>query len=501
MKGNSVYRKTMAWCAMAMLILLCSVGTMAGEVERKIIDKAVSAYGGEKLLNLKHITYRDNIKHFFQMQSGYSSQGAMTQHLSNQQIDVYIDFKNEQKVLDQHTTRLIGNHDAENKTRTHRLFIQGKGYTADHCLKNYTERHRVNFSNADLGFSRLLDPLIVRQLVRQRMYARLVDKAYIQGRPQHVLEVNDSKQAAYTVFIDQQTGYVSRLLKKHGQQLRSYDFFEHQRKGGIVWAKNMFVSTANQVVYYTDSRGLDFDPPQARMFALPKAYSPASTDTFYDVSQMTIRELASGVYFVGKGWGYTLFTDVGEYLISAGAWGEANNSLAWQQSLALFRATTGNKKPVKQHLVTHHHTDHMSSLKDIVAQGADLLAHPTSIDGIKKHFPDLPSDRIVKVENQTILAGGKVRLLDVPNSHADHNLVMYLPAQQILFSEDMFGSSYNTAFHSPNNWPSLDTYSRLKTLVSKISKLGLPVKHYVSSHHGRILGQSDIAQALAMQCG
>ncbi|MCW9017071.1 MAG: hypothetical protein OQJ89_08915, partial [Kangiellaceae bacterium] len=340
-----------------------------------------------------------------------------------------------------------------------------------------------------------------KQLYQDRNNSQLIDKAYIQGQAHDVLTANEGTKREYTLYLNQKNGHLSRMIKKHGQQIRSYDFLEHQQSQGITWAKQMLVATAEQPVYHTDSRHLSFNSMQKNQFDIPSGYQQVKQPQAVDVSELTIRQLANGVYFVGQGWGYTLFVDAGEYYVSAGAWGMENNSHSWQQGLSLLRQTTGSNKPVAQHVVTHHHTDHMSSLSDIIEQGANLIIHPTDIAGVKKHLQhSLKDSKFVPIEKISHLADGKIILFDVPNSHASHNLVIYLPEHKLLFTEDMFGSSYVTELHSPNNWPSQDTYQRLWTLTNKVKQLGLSIEQYVSSHHARVLSQTDIDKALNLNC-
>jgi glyoxylase-like metal-dependent hydrolase (beta-lactamase superfamily II) len=472
---------------------------LAGEKENNIINKAVAAYGGDSLMELKNLQFTDNIKHFSQGQSGYSGQGPMSMQLTNNKIEITLDLTNKRKVFKRTTTRLVWGHETDKPTVEHSVFSDGKGYRVDHALQQYRFVKGINYNNVDTGFSQWLDPLIIRQLANNRNNSQWTDTVFIAGQAHDVLKVNAGTEQEYSIFLNQKSGYLTRMVKKRGQHLRSYDFMEHGQRRGITWAKQLFVSTAEQPLYHTDSRELKFNLAQNHEFNIPPDYKPRPKTQQVNVAELTIRELAKGVYFVGQGWSYTLFIDAGDYYISAGAWQENRDTQAWLSALTLLRKTTGNEKPVKQHIVSHHHTDHMMGLNDVVKQGANLVLHPIDIPAVKQHLQQsLTDQRFVAINKTTYLADGKVMLFDIPNSHASHNLVMYLPEHKLLFSEDMFGSSYQTQFDSPNGWPGIDIYSRLDGLTHKINQLGLEVEQYLSSHHGRILSQAEIDKALTI---
>ena len=482
-------------------LLLLSTPLLAGEIENKIIDKAVAAYGGDSLLQLKQLTVTDQLTEFSQGQSGHAAQGPMSMHLNEHQVTIGIDFENNRKVFKRGTSKRVGYHGSHNLIASHRIFDDGKGYTVDHCAGQYQVANYINFDNIDAGLSQMLDPLIIRQLDQQREQSRLTDVVYIQGQAHDVLTLNEGTKQAYSVYLNQHSGLLTRMTKKQGARVRSYDFLQHQQKDGITWARQLFVSDASSPLYLTDERQISFEPLEKPDFSLPAGYQAYQQPEFFDVSELTIRELAEGVYFVGQEWSYTLFIDAGDYYISAGAWHFQPGFQAWKKALALLHKTAGNQKPVKQHLVSHHHTDHMAALAGIVAQGTDLIIHPGDIAAVNAHLKTpLDNERFIPISETAHIADGKIMLFDVPNSHASHNLVMYLSESKILFTEDMFGSSYKTEHHSPNGWPVQDTYERLAILTEKVGQMGLEVAQYVSSHHGRILNQAEIDQANNMSC-
>lgn len=499
MRYQNSNNKKLTLGALILVLMNFSSAGLAGDRENRMIDKAVEAYGGNQLTQLQSLDVQQKMNHYSQGQSGHSIRGQKVVYLSEYQIELAVDLKNKRKVFKQATQRLVGSHDNIAPTVTHQIFADDKGYRIDHALEQYQASKRVNYNNADMGHGQMLDPLIVRQLNDDRNASQWTDTAYIQGEAHDVLKVNADTKQEYTVYLNQQSGYLTRLLRKQGGQLRSYDFLKHHQTQGIVWAKQLLVSKEKHPVYHTISRQIRFNSVQDHQFKLPTGYKVRPKTQWVNSSQMTLRQLAKDVYFVGQNWGYTLFIDAGEYYISAGAWQMDSQGHAWQKGLTLLRQKTGNDKPVKQHIVSHHHDDHMMGLSDIVKQGANLIIHPADIPSVQKHLTTpLPDDRFIPLTTRSDLVDGKVMLFDVPNSHANHNIVIYLPEHKLLFTEDMFGSSFQTAFHSPANWPDVDTYNRLDVLLNKVKQLDLEVEQYVSSHHKRILNQTEIDEALTI---
>lgn len=478
--------------------LLFGFQVFAADKAHTIINKTLRAYGGEKLLSLKSIKYSDTIEHFFSHQSGHALQGPSAMHLNKIQLELFIDFDKQYSEFKRLNKLVVGYHDNRNVTATHRLFKDGQGYNIDHFLQEYQPANHINMNNADLGYSQMLDPLIVKKLVTQKNSAKWVDTAFIEGRANEVLTVNAGTENEYSVYLERTSGLLTRMLQKRGPNLRTYSFLNHQKTNGISWAKQMFVGTEKSPIYHTNKRYVEINSVQPTTVSIPKHYQQSMPVKPVDVSQLTIRTLADGVYYVGQGWGYTLFVDLGTHYISAGAWGMSDRSDDWKKALELLHQTTGNNKPVKLHLVSHHHTDHMSELHDVIEHGAKIVAHPLDVPNIKQFLGDktLADSHFHVIEKDTSLANGKIMLFDTPNSQASHNLVLYLPESKIVFAEDVFGSSFQSKLHSPRSWPHMDTYQRLAGLAYHLKKRGITVEYYVSSHHGRVLQSSDIAQAL-----
>ncbi|MDB2437858.1 subclass B1 metallo-beta-lactamase [Hellea sp.] len=110
------------------------------------------------------------------------------------------------------------------------------------------------------------------------------------------------------------------------------------------------------------------------------------------------------------------------------AWGE----MLTQSLLNTIEADIG--KPVKKLVITHHHPDRLAGVDVMEIEGAEVFTHPlTPIKALKAEFP-VPNTSVAALKNPG--ARTKVGPIEVAYpgpGYAEENLVVYVPAQKILF--------------------------------------------------------------------
>ncbi|AOT08656.1 hypothetical protein [Pseudoalteromonas luteoviolacea] len=474
---------------------------VADTVASDIIEQAVSAYGAQALSSLKQLKVEEELYRYMQGQSGHAEEGphGLVMHKYKQQLD--IDFTLQAKAFKRSDQNLIGNYGYHSLVTVDRRFKEGKGVSIDHCMQTYQPSVRVDWDSVALGMEQGIDTLTIKELSDNSKRINSVGSAYIQGDPHSVLQWKKSK-VQKTAYIDKATGLLSRLLIDSDGKVTRYDFLAHeQNTQGLKWASETIVSRKQTVVRHVTDRHISLKTPDGSIFHKPKHYQPSIKDTFLDFAQPSVNEIVKGAFLVGQGWGFTLFVDIGASYISMGSWQMPDDTFTWKQRLAMLHQFTGNTKPVSQFIVTHHHDDHLMGLNEVMEHGAQLLLlakHQQAVEA-SLGLPLTPNQAGL-LSHGLKFADNKVQVFDVPSSHADHNLVVYLPEQQILFAEDMFGSSLKQGFHSPNSWPSRDVYYRAEVLNKHIKKAGVRVQHYVSSHHGRVFSDTEFMQFLRLTC-
>ena len=185
-----------------------------------------------------------------------------------------------------------------------------------------------------------------------------------------------------------------------------------------------------------------------------------------DQSEMTVEEIADGVYHVGQDGIYSTFIDQETGLVGLGAEG------GFGDRLTSLREKTGNDRPLVAVLVADHHEDEYEGARDAIAEGAKLIIPKLAQGKLDTMF----SDTIVKpryeiVEDQ--LQMGDLTIHNIQTSHAERLLVVHHEESGSLFQSSHYISPY------PN-----ERFIALRAAVNlhdELVKLGLNIDRVLSS--------------------
>ena len=114
-------------------------------------------------------------------------------------------------------------------------------------------------------------------------------------------------------------------------------------------------------------------------------------------------------------------------------------------------------KPVKQLVLTHHHSDHTGGVRSYMAEGATLLVPEPD----KKHFVKVAlaehvvadelqnkkrSVEITEIKNEMTLKDDatEIRLIRIPNHHADGMLIAHIMPANIVYVTDLYSPGSDT---------------------------------------------------------
>jgi glyoxylase-like metal-dependent hydrolase (beta-lactamase superfamily II) len=185
-----------------------------------------------------------------------------------------------------------------------------------------------------------------------------------------------------------------------------------------------------------------------------------------------VERLGVGVFKIGGNY-MALAVDMGDHILVV----ESGQSDA--RGLAVMAAAKQAipNKPIRFVVNSHPHFDHAGGLQAAVAEGATILTHRNNEQVLERLLGaprSLTGDSLSKVTTRrtNVVEGvgdrdvrrgtnGKVvELIRVPNEHSDGMLVVFLPAEKVLWSADVTGLNPN-----PNQ------LATLKAVVQTTAKL------------------------------
>lgn len=459
--------------ATAGLLLLASFTAFAGEKEDAIIEKAIAAYGGKALLELKTLRINDAYKSFRRGQSRSPEETDQVRY----QTSTTIDFENKRKSMQSYGGVYIRGLYVQ-----HAFFDGNTGYRINHSSKTAAENPRSNFQRVDRGLSWKSDLALVKLLSEARAAATYKGQAFHRGRPHHLVSFQPKGYPAFTLLINKASGLLSKMTRPDrtpGSSV-SYVFSDYRQQDGFTFAADTYVMRGGKPESLTTARSYEFNTNIDNAYQVPEAYSvPERMLAFAD---MSVNQVADGVFVVGKGAGFSVFVDAGGYLLAAGGYPGLTERFKAVQTF------TGSHKPLKYQIVTHHHEDHIGGMKEAADLGATFIIASSHIDAVRAVAGhNLPDDRFLLAGKNDTYENGLVRVVDIATWHANHNLVTYIPHAKLAFSADHFFSFAESGTPAP-----AEMYAQFKAALDGFD---LDIERFAAAHSGRVLTYNDLAAA------
>jgi glyoxylase-like metal-dependent hydrolase (beta-lactamase superfamily II) len=160
-------------------------------------------------------------------------------------------------------------------------------------------------------------------------------------------------------------------------------------------------------------------------------------------------------------------------------------------------------KPIRYVVNSHPHFDHAGGLAAAVAEGATILTHDNNEDVLERLLSGprtLIGDSLAKAPRRPSVDGigdrdvrkgsnGKVvELHHIPNEHSNGMLVVYLPAEKVLWSADITVVNPNDAQRGV-----------VRSLVQSLNRLKLDFNSFIPAHPpnpaDRALTRADVMAA------
>ena len=208
-------------------------------------------------------------------------------------------------------------------------------------------------------------------------------------------------------------------------------------------------------------------------------------------------QLATNVWRADGGSHHSLIVDQGTRLIVA----EAPLSAQRMEAVLDTLRSRFPGKPVGVVINTHHHWDHASGLRTVLAADLPIVTHARNVGYVrsiasarKTVRPDALSRRsskstITAVEDSLVIGSGDGRVVvyRLPSAHVEGLLAVYVPSARILFQSDVVNATPPPAAGSAE-------------LIAFVKARGIGVER-VAGGHGGVLLWADVERAAAPAAG
>jgi glyoxylase-like metal-dependent hydrolase (beta-lactamase superfamily II) len=214
-----------------------------------------------------------------------------------------------------------------------------------------------------------------------------------------------------------------------------------------------------------------------------------------------VEKLGDGVFAIGGNY-LSLAVDMGDHILVV----ESGQSDARGMAVMAAAKQAIPGKPVRYVVNSHPHFDHASGLAAAAAEGATILTHKNNEDALEKLMSNprtLTGDSLSKASNRRVNIDGVgdrdvrrgsngkvVELHRVANEHSDGMLIVYLPAEKVVWSADVTAVNPNPA-QLPVTKAVSDTLTRLKLDYNRFL-----TAHPPAPDPGRPLTREDVMKAV-----
>jgi glyoxylase-like metal-dependent hydrolase (beta-lactamase superfamily II) len=312
--------------------------------------------------------------------------------------------------------------------------------------------------------TRWLPQLVLLNVLERAQSLRYLGKADYDKRPHDVVDYVTNDGARLTLYIDQQTGMLSKYETLITDPFSGDSLFETrftgQRKVGKYIVPARRVNALNGDI--TNDFGLaevafniELTPER---FKVPEGMRAITFPTPAPVTKH-----ADKIYTTNAAGYNVLFVDFNDYIFVMETPGSDRVSL---QAIEQIKKTIPNK-PIKYVAVTHHHDDHAGGIRTYMAEGATLIVAPGEEAFFKKvsavRFSADPDTltrnprepRFEPLQNgKRVLTDGTmtVEIYDIGKGpHTEEMLVAYFPDQKFIYQGDLLNRPANGDYPIAND--------------------------------------------------
>jgi glyoxylase-like metal-dependent hydrolase (beta-lactamase superfamily II) len=274
-----------------------------------------------------------------------------------------------------------------------------------------------------------------------------------------------------------------------GDLLVEFDYSNYRNMNGVQVPGHIVQKQAGMETFTADITAATANPGNlAELLTVPpppagRGGGPGGGAPPPQAAAAPVEKLGEGAFKIGGNY-TSLAVDMGDHILVI----ESGQSDARGMAVMAAAKQAIPNKPIRFVVNSHPHFDHASGLAAAVAEGATIITHNNNekvLEELLSGPRTLTGDSLSKVTNRRkdVVTGvgdrdvrkgtnGKVvELHRVPNEHSDGMLIVYLPAEKILWSADVTVVNPNPA-----------QLGVVKSTVETINKLKLDYNGWIPAH-------------------
>lgn len=422
---------------------------------KAVLDRSVAAYGGTEELNaISNVSLRVAGESVHRNQSRRPGDFDRTEYTA----ELVIDLKNSRARQTQK-----GHYPGGFNWHNGVVIDAGNRTGFDLIRKTSNPPGQITPANFK-ATTRWLPQLVLLNVLERAQTLRYSGKIDYDKRPHEVIDYVTNDGARLTLYIDQQTGLLSKFETLVTDPFAGDSVFETrftgQRKVGkyIVPARRVNVlngDITNDFGLADVAFNIELTPER---FKLPEGFRAVTFPTPTPVTKH-----ADKIYTTSAGGYNVLFVDFNDYIFVMETPGSDRVS---RQAIEQIKKTIPNK-PIKYVAVTHHHDDHAGGIRTYMAEGATLIVAPGEEAFFRKvsavrfsadpdtltrkpgepKFEPLQNGKRVLTDGTTT-----VEIYDIGKGpHAEEMLVAYFPDQKFIYQGDLLNRPSNGDYPIAND--------------------------------------------------
>ena len=288
-----------------------------------------------------------------------------------------------------------------------------------------------------------------------------------------------------------------------GDLLVEFDYSNYRSMNGVQVPGRIVLRQAGMQTFDASIDSATPNPPNLVELLTPPppaAGAPAAAPPAAAPSSPPVEKLGEGVFKIGGNY-TSLAVDMGDHILVVES--GQNDGRGTAVMAAARQAIPG--KTIRFVVNSHAHFDHASGLGAAVAEGSTILTHrnneqllerllagPRTLigDSLSK-VPSRRKDVVQAVGDRDIRKGSNGKIVELhhaPNEHSDGMLVVYLPAEKLLWTADV--SIVN---------PTPVQLGTVKAVAATLDRLKLDYTTWLPAHPpnpDRPLTKDDVAKAV-----